>query len=84
MKAVNGRVVGINKTSKDIEGTVRLTKDTNMAQLITGNNVIIYVDSSISEEMMFKAGVTMNVFGAESAVFRCADWGFQLLMQPIS
>ena len=84
MKAVAGRTVGINKTSKDIEGTVRLEKDTNLAQLISGNDIIIYTDTTISEEMIFKAGITCMAHQAKSVVFKGCDWCFQLRVEDIS
>jgi hypothetical protein len=83
-RAVKGKIVGINKTSKDIEGAVRLTKDTNMAQLVTGNNIIVYTDSTMSEEMIFKAGIALNVHQAKSVVFQGEDWPFQLRLEEIS
>lgn len=84
MKAIPGRTVGINKTSKPIDGAVVLTKDTNYQQLIAGNNVIIYTDSKINEHTIFKIGIAMQVYGAESAVIRGGDWGWQLRIESIT
>jgi len=84
MKATPGRTIGINTTRKDIEGAVRLTKDTNMPQLVSGNHVIIYVDTALPEHTIWKAITNMVVHNAESVVFRGEDWIQQLRMEDIT
>ena len=85
MKAVPGRVVAINKTSHDIEGAVRITKDTNLMQLISGNDVIIHTDDkTIMEVMMFKLGMIRAVCAPKSVIIRGDDWSFQMRMEDIS
>ena len=84
MKAVNGRTVAINTTRKDIEGAVRLTKGTNMMQLVSGNNVIIHVAPDMKEYILWKSMINMTVHNAKSVVYRCEDWSMQLRMEPIT
>jgi len=79
MKAVNGRTVAINTTRKDIEGAVRLTKGTNMMQLVSGNNVIIHVAPDMKEHVIWKALLNLTINGAESIRFTGEDWNMDLL-----
>ena len=78
MKAEKGKIVGINKTSHDVPGAVRLTKDTNIPQLVSGNNVTVYTDGSLNDDMIFKIGITMIAHEAESCVIVGEDWPFSL------
>ena len=84
MKAVEGRQVAINTSKQDIDGTVRLTKDTNMVQLVTGNHVTVYTDQQLKEETIFKAGINLMAHQAKSIVFKGSDWPFQLRLEDIS
>ena len=76
--------VGINKTRKDVPDTIRLSGGTNWEQLFAGNNVIVYTDGNVTDDMILKLGVAMNVYDVESCVIQGEDWPFQLRVEPIT
>ncbi len=79
----SAKKIAINKSSKEIENAIRLTKGINMVQLVSGNHITVYVDDNIPEELIYRAGMILSVHQAESIVFKCQDWPFLLRLESL-